>query len=369
MVDQIQLPPVQAFSGGADFSQLANLGNVYQAAQDRARQQQALASLGGDPNANIQSLIRSGSMPLAELGMRSQLQQQEMQNRLATQAENVRQFNLEQAIREKNANLLTKRFEADSPEYRGKQLDDMIAQGTLPPDAKQDPAWRAWQATGQNIPSSAIVQPQTASDRKAIRDADQQVMSVGQTIQQVDTLKDNISKALHLGPLTGTAGYVASFLPEGYGKETGTATELATNEALRSMIGQVKSAFGSQPSNKEDAWLLKAQASVDKAPAVQQQILNEAKQLLIEKQQFYRDQAQEMRPAGVKGYYGKEHQPYMPDRPVPVPPASAPVPAPAQPVAPAVKPSLSDFMVKARVANPGASDSDLANYWKKKYGS
>ena len=78
MVDQIQLPPVQAFSGGADFSQLANLGNVYQAAQEKARQQAALASLGNDPVANAQALIKSGDPSLAAMGMR--LQQQAIEN-------------------------------------------------------------------------------------------------------------------------------------------------------------------------------------------------------------------------------------------------------------------------------------------------
>ena len=73
MVDQIQLPPVQAFSQGADFSQLANLGNVYQAAQEKARQQQALASLGQDPTVNILALIHSGIPSLVTLlGMTGQ---------------------------------------------------------------------------------------------------------------------------------------------------------------------------------------------------------------------------------------------------------------------------------------------------------
>jgi hypothetical protein len=44
--------------------------------------------------------------------------------------------------------------------------------------------------------------------------------------------------------------------------------------------------------------------------------------------------------------------------------------APAAPPAATTttKPSLSDFMTKARAANPGASDGDLARYWKQKYG-
>lgn len=390
-VQQLQIPTnnINNLVDQSQWATLGNLGNVYQKAQEQQRQQAALAQLGADPTANSQFLIKSGVPDLAQLGV-------QMQNRLATQAQSASQFAQEQALRQKQFELLQSKFEADSPEYRGKQLDDMIKSGALPPEAKQDPAWRAWQATGQNIPSSAIVTPQTASDRKAIRDADQQAASIGQSIQQIDTLKDNIGKAFHLGPLTGPVGYAASFLPEGYGGTAGTATELATNEALRSMIGQVKASFGSNPSNKEDAWLLKAQASVDKAPAVQQQILKEARDLLVERQKFARDQAQELRPAGVKGYYGKGGGPTLEPPPVaapvappaappvapPVaPPAAAPAAPPvtasmappaappvAPPAAPAVKPSLKQFMDRARAHNPGVSDSELAKYWKGKYG-
>jgi hypothetical protein len=44
-------------------------------------------------------------------------------------------------------------------------------------------------------------------------------------------------------------------------------------------------------------------------------------------------------------------------------------PTTAAPASPgAIKPTLSQFMEKARTANPGAKDSDLAQFWKQKYG-
>ena len=48
MVNPISFPTPQAYSGGADFSMLANLGNVYKKAQEDARQQEALGKLGPD---------------------------------------------------------------------------------------------------------------------------------------------------------------------------------------------------------------------------------------------------------------------------------------------------------------------------------
>jgi hypothetical protein len=48
------------------------------------------------------------------------------------------------------------------------------------------------------------------------------------------------------------------------------------------------------------------------------------------------------------------------------------IPSPAAPTTPAApsgaKPSLQEFMARARAANPGAKDSELAQYWKQKYG-
>jgi hypothetical protein len=47
-------------------------------------------------------------------------------------------------------------------------------------------------------------------------------------------------------------------------------------------------------------------------------------------------------------------------------PTPTPTPAPAPSGA---KPTLGEFMTKARDANPGVSDSELARYWKDRYGS
>jgi hypothetical protein len=361
-INQVSFPTPQAFSGGVDFSPLANLGNVVRQGQQQAAQQQALAQLGPDPVANSQFLIKSGVPELVQAGVRMQGQQ-------ATNAEDIRQFNAQQQVREQQLGLAKERAEADTPEYRTKQQQQAIAAGQLPPESMSDPAWSSWRMTGQNIPSAAIVAPQTAMDRKAIRDADQQVESIGQSIDQIDRMKENIDKAFHLGPLTGPVGYAASFLPEGYGGTAGKATEMISNEALRQMIGQIKASFGSNPSNKEDAWLLKAQASVDKAPDVQKQILQEGRDLLVERQRYARDQAAELR-GGT--YYGKTHKDFTTPTATPAAPAGSAGTTAASPAAPAATtaatPTLGDFMKVARQHNPGVSDSELAAYWKKKYG-
>jgi hypothetical protein len=139
-INPTSFPMPQAFSGGVDFSPLANLGNVYRQGQQQAAQQQALAQLGPDPVANNQFLIKSGVPELVQAGIRGQAEQ-------ATRAENIRQFNLQQAIREKTSKREQEKFEQDSPEYRGQQIKDL----GLDPN---DPAVKAWRVTGQNFPGA-----------------------------------------------------------------------------------------------------------------------------------------------------------------------------------------------------------------------
>jgi hypothetical protein len=93
MVNPISFPTPQAWSGGADFTPLAQLGNVYAKAQEQARQQDALSQLGQGPEADTQALLTSGVPSLAQLGLT-------MRSQDAARAEQIRQFNAQQAIRQ-----------------------------------------------------------------------------------------------------------------------------------------------------------------------------------------------------------------------------------------------------------------------------
>jgi hypothetical protein len=139
-INPTSFPMPAAFSGGVDFSPLANLGNVYRQGQQQAAQQQTLAQLGPDPVANTQFLIKSGVPELVQAGVRMQAEQ-------ANHAENIRQFNLQQGIRQSQLDLAKQKYEEDSPEYRGKQITEL----GLDPN---DPAVKAWRVTGQNFPGA-----------------------------------------------------------------------------------------------------------------------------------------------------------------------------------------------------------------------
>lgn len=67
----LSIPQLGAVSGGADFSSLANLGNVYQKAQQDQLRKQTLADLSSGratPQEIVQAGVRLGDMNLANLG-------------------------------------------------------------------------------------------------------------------------------------------------------------------------------------------------------------------------------------------------------------------------------------------------------------
>lgn len=72
------MPLIDPVVPNIDFSQLANIGNVYQTAQKDALKQRTLASLGQGGQADSQALLKSGDLSLAQLGINMQNHQQEL---------------------------------------------------------------------------------------------------------------------------------------------------------------------------------------------------------------------------------------------------------------------------------------------------
>jgi hypothetical protein len=143
----VSFPTPQAYSGGADFTPLANLPKIYQQAQEDAQKRDALNALGDDPTANMQTLIKSGVPSLAQLGLSMQSQQ-------AARDEQVREFNAQQSIRQAAENRAQQTFDEDTPTGRAQKL---VAAGLKPND------YRLFVATGQNPPSEIAA----AQERRA----------------------------------------------------------------------------------------------------------------------------------------------------------------------------------------------------------
>ena len=194
-------------------------------------------------------------------------------------------------------------------------------------------------------------------DRKAIDDNDNIYMSANTAIDNIKRLQDLSPKAFQgfgasaLGTLTGQTGEGA-----------GTATAEYNNIALRNVVAMVKSAFP-RPTEYETKLMQRIETGADMPRNVRDDLLVDLQKQL----QMRADQARSKSEAIRNSTYYKPGGglPATSDATADTPSATT---APTAPTAPTAKPSLGDFMKRARDANPGASDGDLARYWKDKYG-
>lgn len=381
-VNSVSFPTPQAYSGGADFSPLANLPNIYQQSQQRAAQQQALGQLGNDPTANAQALISSNDPTLAQLGIRMQQQQ-------AQDVESRREFEAQQRIREQTAAQAKATFEEDSPTARAQKLVD---QGIDP----KDPAWRPWIITGQGAPDPNKVskadqvvaetlgnykagkalgmtddqakayaankgklpkEDLTATEERAATDADNRVLAAQDVIANIKQMREVSPKAWS-GFESHLSGPAQSFLPSALVPQGAVETEKLKNLALMNVASQAKATFGARLNMKEVELLNKIETTPDMDDKARQAIYDQVETMMNR----HLTQAQQQATGIRNKTYFKPGGNVLPPEP-----ATQQV-TPATPATTA-KPTLSEFMTKARERNPGYTDSEIANEWKRRYGS
>jgi hypothetical protein len=142
------------------WASLGNLGNVYKDAQAAQAKQRALASLGTDPQANMQTLLTSGDPGLAQIGLNLQQRGIEQQREDTRYGVTDARANAELALRQEQARREQETFEEDSPEGRTKKA---VA-------AKMDlnaPETRAWIAAGGALRPHAPTFGETIEARKS----------------------------------------------------------------------------------------------------------------------------------------------------------------------------------------------------------
>lgn len=149
-INQIGFPTPQAFSGGADFSPLANLGNVYRQGEQNRLADLAFSQMGTDPAANAQLLIKSGHPDLVPLGVK-------MQQALEMQKEHQREFGITSGLEERRVKVAEQQQEEADPTYqrqqRVKDLDEQAATGLVPKDWRTQPEWQRYAISGKDMPS------------------------------------------------------------------------------------------------------------------------------------------------------------------------------------------------------------------------
>lgn len=153
------------------------------------------------------------------------------------------------------------------------------------------PEYQTFVLTG-NTPQE---QRSTASDRAAIREADDMAFSAENAIGQLreaQALNDQAGS----GMFANAQAWAARNDPTGiFDDKKGEATTNFSNLVLNQALGSLKAIFGAAPTEGERAILVELQASVDKSPAERRAILDRAVGLAERRLAFNRDRANELR--------------------------------------------------------------------------
>lgn len=158
------------------------------------------------------------------------------------------------------------------------QRKNAAAQMGLSPD---DPAYKSFVLTGR-MPREDQA-PLSATDKKAVLEADEAVQANEQTIELLTSVikPDQSGNTLNDRAGSGsTAGLQALFArndPTGFfDDKKGEATTELQNIILTQALGSLKSIFGGNPTEGERAILTDLQASVDKTPNERKPIIDRA---------------------------------------------------------------------------------------------
>lgn len=166
--------------------------------------------------------------------------------------------------------------------------------------SSDDPAYKSYILTGK-MPREDQA-PLTATDKKAILDADESVQANTQAIDMLNSVitPDKSGKSLNdragYGATAGMQSWLARNDATGiFDDATGQATTELQNIILNNALGSLKSIFGGNPTEGERAILLDLQASVDKTPKERKPIIERAIAAAKRRLVFNQQRADELR--------------------------------------------------------------------------
>jgi hypothetical protein len=174
------------------------------------------------------------------------------------------------------------------------------------------------------------------------------------TLDNVAQLR-NLSKSAWGFPGADTASSYMSALP-GFvpGVSGAVDTQDLINAAHNNVVNVARTYFPQRVTNMDVHLLQDLEGSANKSDAVRQRIYDRVEKVMSKIVEENNSDAEAIR---SKTFYKPGGGPQTT-------PAAAAPPATTS----AAMPSLKDFMDKARAANPGTPDSELAKFWKQKYG-
>lgn len=130
----------------------------------------------------------------------------------------------------------------------------------------------------------------SATDKKAIMEAEESVLSAQNAIEALNQAKA-ISPKAYVGPTAGIRGYATSLV----GSEAGEATQEMENIVSSNALGQLKAIFGGNPTEGERKILLQIQGSASQPDAVRQKIFDRGIALAQRRLEFNQRRAEDLK--------------------------------------------------------------------------
>lgn len=307
-----------------DFSALGQLPAIYKQNQADAQRQQTLASLGQGGQIDANTLLKSGDLSLAQLGLTLRNRQEDQARQASQDAISQQRWGADYALRkaasaradEGPVETATQRAAAarangidpTTPAGRAYVLNGKLPEADTSFQTTIEQRKQAAQANGLDPSSPGFqsyvltgkmpredAQPLTATDKKAILEADEHVQATQGAITNLQQAKDLSTKAFS-GPYADKRGYAASFLGESSDTgKAGIATTDLNNLVTTNALSQLKTIFGGNPTEGERGILLSIQGSANQPDAVRQKIYDRAIELANKRLQFNKQRADELR--------------------------------------------------------------------------
>ena len=160
--------------------------------------------------------------------------------------------------------------------------------------------------------------PMTATDKKAVFEAEEQLQTARQSVENLKLALQESAKA-YTGPTAGARGYISSIV----GSPAGEATENLHNIVATNAVQSLKSIFGGNPTEGERKILLELAGSVNKAQSVRDEIYRRAIALAERRIDFNQQRVDQLRGGNYYQPQGGPQQP-RPQPQTPQQPAAAP---------------------------------------------
>lgn len=307
-----------------NWTSLSDLGKTLQENRLNNTRQQALSALGdGSGNVDIRPLLASGDSSLANLGVSLRNRQQDLERQARQDAFQREESARAQRNADRSFSLQQQQF-AENQDYTPQERAAMAAQygiqqgtpefkafvltGALPTGnttvaqqteqrkaaaiglglTPEHPAYNSYVLTGK-MPREDQA-PLTATDKKAIIEADEGVMSAKTAIDALTKAKELSPKALGFKGADKLASLGALF-----GHQASIDTAELDNTITSNALTQLKSIFGGNPTEGERKVMLDIQGSSSLPDAVRQKIFDRAIGLAQNRLKFNEQRAAELR--------------------------------------------------------------------------